>query len=523
MLKLEYILKPYKIIISFLIFLLAAFPLHAEEFNGEVHLKVRGLKNGPLIHSENSTYYYLTKNQFKQPLIAAFHDIPEDEPVFPAEVIFQADSNGSYVDGYAYPEEMLDQFQSSILPNMLQYSPHTQRIRIFHYNSRVLLANGLEMKRKWDEIEQPVAIVDFHKYRNQWNFRYIKKNDFKIYKGERFSVKDTLEIRSLYTRDIASSLEEIGIVKAASNVQNSFALKEAARKVKASRKEGIVYKSKHFWNSFYTFEVMEKVFKGDLDGLNKTANFKVYFNSFIEGYYNTCGALLPGDSVNRRQVIERITSEDGVEQYRDTTSDITIRVDPRFSQPYDAYRNTYVRATKNIGMQKHLQMKSAIQAELKKYPLAKRSFADVSKKAAIGIMDDLPIIQLDKFFSKVPCHSATMFQMKENLLRAANSQSSLQESGIKIPNSRQESISPEKYVAEKTIYDACKDRRVGDSDVERYCRCFNRYASMVMTEAELKYYTDSFQLYYDEVANSQMNTPNTDFSRLYTPRSKCMR
>ena len=48
------------------------------------------------------------------------------------------------------------------------------------------------------------------------------------------------------------------------------------------------------------------------------------------------------------------------------------------------------------------------------------------------------------FFRQHKCNSATMLQMRDNLLRAAKSQNSVQKDGVRYPGAEQESDAPQK-------------------------------------------------------------------------------
>jgi hypothetical protein len=140
------------------------------------------------------------------------------------------------------------------------------------------------------------------------------------------------------------------------------------------------------------------------------------------------------------------------------------------------------------------------------------------------VLYQVKYMEMKKFFNKVHCGSATLEQMRQNMLRAATSGRSLQASGIVLKNAAQESDPVEISVKQKTFKEACYDyhnRRYPDN-YDRWCGCLDREARKVMTADELTHFADDFGSYYRDIDNQQKG-PDDPRWRLQGPLNKCRR
>ena len=152
--------------------------------------------------------------------------------------------------------------------------------------------------------------------------------------------------------------------------------------------------------------------------------------------------------------------------------------------------------------------------------MGKRSVND----SVTDVLDQLKVFEMRKFFNKVNCNCATMYQMRENMLRAATSDQSLQAAGIVLRNAAKESDPVETSVKKMTFEQACHEyhNKRNPGNYDRWCSCLNREARKVMTAAELAKYADDFGAYYTEIDNKQEG-PNDPRWRLQGPLNKCRR
>lgn len=132
---------------------------------------------------------------------------------------------------------------------------------------------------------------------------------------------------------------------------------------------------------------------------------------------------------------------------------------------------------------------------------------------------DLLAVSWKRFFRENRCTSATMEQMRENMLRAANGQPSLQAAGIRVRNadSETEPLVPPRDKA--TIFDACyENHEYKDID---FCLCMDTRARKVMHRDELKKYSADFSLYYSEIVFPRKSGLQDPRWRLYELLKQC--
>lgn len=258
------------------------------------------------------------------------------------------------------------------------------------------------------------------------------------------------------------------------------------QRLKDSRLDGIVYKSNHFWQQFNNFDVMKKTFNGEFGGLERKKLFRVHYRDFVQQYGLHCP--LSGQIDARRFTMHRVTEDEyGNEVSKEKTTDVTTRMEHRFTDKYDEYKRIYNWFYTSMG------------------------FSNVLNQKQLNL-SQMPGVQIEHFIKNAPCHSASMFQMKENLWRAAYGKPSLQDEGIKIPNAENESDSVEDMLSEKTLYQSC----MSNNGSKKYCTCFDKKAREIMTGDELTHYSKDFSNYYKEVTQKVGgNDKHSDLWRLY--------
>lgn len=202
-----------------------------------------------------------------------------------------------------------------------------------------------------------------------------------------------------------------------------------------TRKPGIVYKYDEFWSKFYNFDNPRRIFDGDFKLYKNSAKFKVYFNSYADLFSVQCKDHVKEFVKYLIPSSEKISTTyymDGHQesQYRDTYEEEYI--DRRFTPQWNEYRTAvfyYFFAKTLSGIKKD----------------EKTIFEMNSKEIAEKVSDTLEeneAFQMGKFFKENTCDSATMTQLGENLVRAANGLPSLQEEGVQLAGANNESDPP---------------------------------------------------------------------------------
>ena len=243
-----------------------------------------------------------------------------------------------------------------------------------------------------------------------------------------------------------------------------------------------VIKPDEFWDRLQFSGTVRATFEGDYSG-PPGDTFKAYYFSVQVAFSDSCAKHLSKDA-HRRGYTRKTSFMDGtpnVEEYY-------YFIDPPFIKKFDEY--------------------------------APKAFRDVEKKAGI-LNPNNPIEQIKRFIKATGCKSAAVYQLRQNFLRAANSQKSLQQDGVSILGAEKESV----VKAETSMYGSCMAR---PSSEKRYCLCFEKQAKSVMTAAEYEHFMADFSRYFAEVQRPiEIESPSPPASdrrwRLYDIKRKCAR
>jgi len=419
------------VIISFLLAISAAKVFAAS--STPTPLLIRGIQTGEFVHSENSTSYYFVYDHVAKPYFVAIHEIGPETPMYNREVVFQSNHLGMYSEMFSYPDEMLQHFVKHLTP-VLNRKLELALISIKHYNGKVLLNQSVSGKERGVyEIEEPLISVSFLKVKGNWEFR--RPGGIPYVESEHFvTLQEAMQYRTLFTSDLsAATLKAIQAEK----VKERKKLAEMKKQMEAKRVsmlDGIVYKSNAFWDGFTDFHLVKDTFNGDFDGLETVNLFKVNYVDFVQKYYKFCASNLPPESVDRSITHLSVTSDGhGKELYRDKVGKTVIYVAPEFLFKYDEYKHIseeYYRLLKAQSWGVIFSKKDTLKA----------------KKALANVVSEYPNAQMDKFIGEMDCNSASMYQFKDNLLRAAYHKPSVQAAGIKYQNAKNESIDLQEFM-----------------------------------------------------------------------------
>ena len=167
---------------------------------------------------------------------------------------------------------------------------------------------------------------------------------------------------------------------------------------------GLVHKSAAFWNDDGS-ELIRKVFDGDFgNNVADSTDFQFLFGSYVESFSSRCRTDLPTQRVS-------VTITQG---FATNLSTATVEMDPRFADPYHAYYENLTSGGTALG-------------------ILLREGPDRALKKLLEPGD------VERFFARAPCRSASMRQLGENLLRAGKGQPSVQRAGVTIPGAAAES------------------------------------------------------------------------------------
>ncbi|MEZ5497906.1 MAG: hypothetical protein R3E77_00615 [Steroidobacteraceae bacterium] len=200
------------------------------------------------------------------------------------------------------------------------------------------------------------------------------------------------------------------------------------------RKPGIVYKLDAYWAQYKddpSLDVVRRIFDGDFKGQAGSAAHKSNFHLFGDMYSRRCTSEIPKFTVYQvpySEITATRTYLDGHVEHDYRTAYEEVPIDARFSPQWGEYRRAalfYVASAM-----------AGIASEV-------GNFATASKEQLINaIAKGTRISMLSQFLRNHPCGTASLTQLRENLVRAANGRPSLQEEGSTAPTAARESDPP---------------------------------------------------------------------------------
>ena len=226
--------------------------------------------------------------------------------------------------------------------------------------------------------------------------------------------------------------------------------------VATNRKPGIVYKLDAYWTQYRKPDLARRIFDGDFGMDEKssqyiyggakryadTADFRLLYLNYADLYSARCksfvrswATLTEETRVNQRSELNPAT---GIFESKSDPKTVTRQIDARFARFYQRYQGEL----QNTLMAKTLgQMKAGERGERKR-PID-MTVADAAQalKQQNAEMNDMAGI-FPEFFGNHACTSATMTQLGDNIVRAANSQPSAQAQGMQYKGATQESDAP---------------------------------------------------------------------------------
>ncbi|MBL8013971.1 MAG: hypothetical protein JNN05_09010, partial [Candidatus Omnitrophica bacterium] len=172
--------------------------------------------------------------------------------------------------------------------------------------------------------------------------------------------------------------------------------------------------------------------------------FKVYFNSYADIFSNTCKDSVVEFKKYLIPSSEKISTTyymDGHQEstYRDTYEEVYI--DKRFTPQWAEFRPAVFRFFFSKAM------KDMTSNEKKVIDMNAKEFAEKVSET----LEENEAFQLGKFFKDHACAGATLTQLGENLIRAANDRPSMQEEGVALPGAEKESDPPSGRVPSKYL------------------------------------------------------------------------
>lgn len=185
----------------------------------------------------------------------------------------------------------------------------------------------------------------------------------------------------------------------------------------AGRREGIVYRFDPYWASYDGFDIARRIFEGRFSDYRNTPEFKAFYTGLATSYSKLCEA----------NVAQWRTFERGYDAYEGTDFNLdgsrtihyseqtkTYRIDARFGSHWAQFDSDLNKAALDQGVFEAFGLVLGLRGEM------------------------------EAFLKDHACDSATVRQMTENFIRAANGQPSAQQAGLRFAGAATESDAPTK-------------------------------------------------------------------------------
>lgn len=195
------------------------------------------------------------------------------------------------------------------------------------------------------------------------------------------------------------------------------------------RKPGIVYKYDAFWAQF-DFEIARRIFEGQFKPYDGTIDF-----TFLYTHY---GALFTKQCRAQVKAVKTLYFETSDYVGGETTPDLTF--EPKYETSYHT-AEIDARFAPRISEFTHDQMRYMWKVWAERIKRGEKfEFSFDGIRNAVGEQGRVTqLTSAQRFFAKVPCTSATMQQLGENLYRAASNMPSAQDAGVRFAGAQAES------------------------------------------------------------------------------------
>jgi hypothetical protein len=266
--------------------------------------------------------------------------------------------------------------------------------------------------------------------------------------------------------------------------------------------QGLVRKSKAYWDAYQT-DLIRQVFDGGFgDAVDSYIQFRVLFDSYVDMFSKNCSASLPAH--HEAVTVTQVTTER--DRYGNVVSQVqgqsyTVEVDSRFAPYYREYHESLATSAAGLAL----------------------ASGRVSANTYLA-----PGLDMAKFVETESCKSAAMRQLGENLLRAANGNPSLQQDGATIAGAAAEtdtSLPPGRYAR---FVDGCNgffrdpaNPGHRGSQSSAWCDCLGEKYRRLMTRDEDYYYANDFKnRFWSQIAQPRSTDPASP--RLHPAVADCV-
>lgn len=249
-----------------------------------------------------------------------------------------------------------------------------------------------------------------------------------------------------------------------------------------ARKPGFVYKSDRFWQALAPLSGVREIFEGG-QVAETDLQFRSHYLAFLDLYGSRCNSQLTQPYVEKTTITEtEKTNEYGAVVERNVSKKI-LRVEQRYWPKFQTYLAS-TRAGMGQTVGKAAEDLGDGQAGLEGL---------LSAFMGAAARETAEVLAWGQFFDQVPCASAGMQQMRENVYRIAHGQPVVQVAGTPISGAAAESERLFVPPGQMTYYDACHDYLLYEEP--QRCSCLAAEANKYLSAAEKKSVAADFKAY----------------------------
>lgn len=464
-----------------------------------------GYPNATLLFKQGRATYYLSEIAADRRVAVAVHELGEADRLF--ELVPGPEG------GYRYPDAQIALIRQKVLPAAQARWTNLNRLPVHHHVRGMRLEDTPEF-RKWVrskgfEYEQPLFEEEYgvNQGESVWRPMYevgTWSRERAIYPHRHESYLTIAEARTAR----GQKSEEQRLAKATPE-QRKALLREKRLKEQATRSPHYVYKSDRYWIDHPRFYIPQQVFNGDFAAFQIRAQFPEHYRWFLEANSARCEPYIPKPRIHKTIITQPMRTD----RWGNTFSageprETHIYIEKRFYDKYEEYE-------KVIGWETLRQFADLFfGGDVDKAPERVMKVSWNKVKEVVGLA-----YAWKKFFNDHECTSATLFQMRENMWRAATGQPSLQAAGIPVPNAAAETEPLVPAPEDMTIFDACQEDH--EYKERPFCMCMDEQAQRVMRPEERKRYSKDFSLYYQENVFPEKSGPGDPRWRLHMLVQTC--
>ncbi len=464
-----------------------------------------GYPNAALLFKQGRATWFLSEITAERRVAVVVHAVGEKDRIL--------DLVPGPEGGYRYPDAQIAVIRAKVIPAARARWKELNRLSVHHHVLGMPLDDTPEY-RKWVrsqglEYVQPLFEEQYGLDTADGSWRPMYEigtwnRERAIHPHRQESYLSVAEARAAR----AEKVEAQRFAKATPE-QRKAELRDKRLKEQAARSPHYVYKSDRYWIDHPRFYIPEQVFNGDFSAFQIRTQFPQHFNWFVDAYSGSCADYVPRPREHRIIITQPVRTD----KWGFTTADGPPRrtdryIETRFVPKYDEYE-------KLVGLAMLQEFANVFfSGDLDTAP---ERFVEVGWSKVTEIVG--VAFAWKKFFDEHECASATVFQMRENMYRAATGQPSLQASGVPVANAAAETEPLVPAPQDMTIFDACYE----DNEYKKraFCMCMDEQAQRVMRPEERKRYSADFSLYYKENVFPEKSGPGDPRWRLHGLVQQC--